>query len=216
LRVLCEAVKHWVLAKAHPLPDRIELETGKPGTIQHAVVLAVAHELLPEMQCIHVTTPDDTESMDVRPIVWIDDSDIGVYGWEPVCRYLGRLWRSYPIHPENALSVDGSLAHLNAFMRSVLVAEEEDEDVEVVTHIVVSYLKEMETRQSEFDDDKWLEGFDEYTIADLCWYTALRFTMDKHDLEADDVLPSHTLMAMWFERMQQKYVSDSYGEKKDI
>jgi hypothetical protein len=101
------------------------------------------------------------ESLD-RPSVRVDEGD-EVEGLFPVCRYLGRLWRTHPVDPFHALLVDGSLDRLARAMHVSELAEPSD-----LPKVVARVARELERRLARHDD-LWMEGMDEPSLADACW-----------------------------------------------
>lgn len=183
LQRLCLYLKHRILDCAHPLPRRIEVFPGPPGTIERAIVEAVMARVgIVELRAWH--------KGDERPTVWVDDSEVGVSGCFAVCRYLGRLWRFHPTTPESALMVDGSLELLAQFLQPL-------GKVDVANH-VCAFATELELRLEAHDGDApWLEGFEKETVADVCWHAAFTYIFRDHHVDLD-----HPRLMEWFDAME--------------
>lgn len=179
----CLYIKHRILEYAHPMPQTVRVFAGPAGSVERAVIEAVMD--------FSFATPREGCPGEDRPTLWVDDEWTGVYGWMPICRYLGLLWRAYPTTPLSALYVDGALDLLARFLQS---------DVPPADRFC-AFVTQLELRLEKRDsDDPWLEGFDSKTIADMCWHAALTHHMEEHTLEIDE--EQHPLVFEWMCAME--------------
>ena len=219
---LLHKFKHLLLSYLYPLPKLIEVHPGPPGSIDRAIVQAIlgTYDLpgVVQVHADHVHTP---------PTLWIyDDEDCdkaSVYtGCLPLCRYLGRMLRIYPVHPRNALSLDVGLDHLFEFVRglearrsegSVVQAKRDDtgggffhhlfrkdESQEELHAYIRTQLDHLEDRMEHYGEP-WLEGMDACSLLDHCWWGVLQW-IQEHVEDAsrldDGRMPC---LSEWWDRM---------------
>lgn len=151
-------LKHWLLDLLHPLPARTVVCLGAPGSLESAIVREV-------IKRTHVPGLEEVSGSKVHVVV--DEDSDPVEGWGPVCRYLGRLGRTYPTTPASALVVDGALDTL-AQMAAALEHGGPPKDV-------VSTFVEMLEEGGFEEGEVWLMGMDAPSVADACWKGALRW-----------------------------------------
>ena len=149
LQSACVRAKHFVLKRAHPRPDRIEVFPGKEGTIEHVAVTA-AMRSLPEVEVVDQT---DGLSAFIRL-----DGEVTATGWQPIVRYLGIMNYSMPTTPENALIVDMFLTIFASMIENPPTTQEE-----------LDYA--LAALESSLQDDEmsptYLGRFESMTIADI-------------------------------------------------
>ena len=174
LHHLCGSVKHWVLDTAHPTPLKLRVFAGTPGSVDRLILCEVlSHVDIPGLeQCC-----DDDDMR--TPTVWTESGACGVTGTMAVCRYIARLWRLYPVNPENALAVDGILEKLQSFCRDLTALEEEEEEeiesiIEAHLDILECHLCNLVQDRIDGDDETlpsipWMSGLDGLTVADIAW-----------------------------------------------
>lgn len=193
---LCAFLKHHILDGAHPLPERVEIFPGPPGSVERAIVQAV-------MAHVNIGTECAPSKGEERPTIWLDGDELGVHGCFAICRYLGRLWRLHPTTPQSTLAVDGMLELLAAFVKDVPAS-----DADVASH-VCAFLTELELRLEAHDGDAaWLESFESRTVADVCWHAALVHVMKRHQVVVTD--ETHPRVVEWLDAME-----DDDEEEKD-
>lgn len=170
VRWLCAEIKHWVLERAHPLPKSLEVFPGAPGSVQNAIVMRVLEEIDFDSLGIDLELCVDEEN-GTEPRLWVDESEPSVDGWMSVCRYLGRIWKLYPVHPENAAHLDTSLELLDGAVKKTCRIKEA--------------LKRLEARMPA--DGLFLESMASMSVADLCWQAALEKMSATEDIAWADV-----------------------------
>lgn len=202
LHRICLFFKPFILTYAHPLPRIIDVFTGKPDTMEHAIV----QELLIYTDQLdgRVYKNPFNNGDNVVPAIWIDNQVVPTYGCMAVCRYLGRLWRLYPSCPRNALAADGSLDLLQR-----LIYAKHDNNNQLVV-----YMAELEERLERFDDTStWMEGFDTLSVADVCWAGAIRYLLKKDMFEIDkEMFPK---IASWWDDINESTASETSDDDSD-
>lgn len=172
LQSLAHSLRHPVLDVAHPLPERLDLSLGRRGSLQqHLIVytLAAVEGIDGRVQIVNRNSTQVT----------LADEHGSVHGAVAVCRYLGRLWKLYPVCPRNALSVDGFL--------ELLVHPDEHDDR--------SFLVTLDTYLAV---DAFLGGFASPTIADVCWHACICWLYGR-EWEGAELFPH---LSRWFQSMQ--------------
>lgn len=149
LRSACVAAKHFVLKRAHPPPDKIEVFPGKEGTIEHAAVTAVMRSL-PEVEVVDET---DRSTAFIRL-----DGDVTATGWQGIVRYLGIINYLMPTTPENALIVDMFLEIFAPMIKNPPTTQEE---LDHALSALESSLRADET------SPRYLGRFNSITLADI-------------------------------------------------
>jgi hypothetical protein len=205
-------LKHVVLDLAHPLPESVEVYAGRPGTLSYAITRSVLSRMsfdamrerakLLERGRGNVEGGEENASGESgeeeeederlldRPSVRVDEGD-EVEGLFPVCRYLGRLWRTHPVDPYHALLVDGSLDRLARAMHASEAVEAAD-----LPKVVARVARELEARLEQCDE-RWMEGMNEASLADACWKGYFTWARAQ---DAWKTLPPH--VAAWWHAMR--------------
>lgn len=106
-------------------------------------------------------------------------------------RYIARVERLYPTTPEKALTVDTLLDCLMSYCHDATT---------LVPCVIASYTSMLATRFLPFYDT-YLGGFEQPTIADLCWATALMYSSSRCDVNLYECAPN-TYFAVWWYRIQ--------------
>jgi hypothetical protein len=199
---MLNALKHWVLDLAHPLPRTLDVFAGWPGSVERAVVLRVASVVGDGITLRWQTTGEgfDEDLLLQHPVVWphadAHEGGVGHTGMLAVCRYLGRLWRLYPTDPANALAIDSALDLLQRFCGAARHADE------ALLPVLRAFLRALEDRM-ELHDSVWLEAMGCASLADLCWAAAYEWACVKtrsSPLEAageDETVEFPRLAAWW-------------------
>lgn len=201
LSLLWTYLKHFVLDLVHPLPPAVDLFQGAPGTVEHSIVRRVVScTELPKLTIRAHGEDDEEDATGSRlPAVWPDgDFEAGGVpstGCFAVSRYIGRLWRLYPVNPQNALAIDSSLDLLARF-----IADVDDCDQTEVRKHVRTYMKILERRMSVHDED-WMENMSSQSLADLAWAGAFEWASQSDDLFAEGSDMEFPRMGLWWEMM---------------
>ena len=164
VRGLAHMARHVVLDLAHPLPEHIEVSVGPSGSLQQYMVVYV----VAAVDGIHgrvQTVEGDT--------VTLRDDYGSATGTLAVCRYLGRLWRLYPVDPHNALCADEWLEMLG----------------QRIDASALSCLEE------SLEGRTFLGGFVALSIADVCWHAALCWKYGRGWEGDDETFPN---LSRWF------------------
>lgn len=182
LQRFCLWLKHTVLDVAHPLPSKgITVFLGSIGSLQSAITRDVISSTdIPNLVVLtqHPDDPDDEISS-----VWVDDEEH--QGCFAVCRYLGRLWRLYPVTPTSALIVDSLLDLLTIFSRPF--ACEKNVHVDFVREHLITYVEELDCCLTE---DSYLGDLNLLSLADVMWCASIRHVVTTYGLE-DDFYDEH-------------------------
>lgn len=182
LQTMCQSVSHWVVDAAYPAPRELLVYPGVPGTMERAIVEAVlAH--------VHHDALVQCALGGKHPSLSID-GDTPVTGCFATCRYLGKLWRLYPLNPKHALIVDGLLDCLSPFLAPTDTREPEE-------------LQDMLEELCCGDNVPWLEGLGGPTMADACWRGALAWLIDQklqHPVDG----ATHPRLARWWAAWDEK------------
>lgn len=190
-------MKHWVLDIVHPMPPAIDIFPGATGTVKQAIVRRVLAEVdIPGLRmCAHGDTEDEFE-----PAAWpngdASEEVVGHTGCLAVCRYVGRLWRLYPVHPVNAMIVDSSLERLS---RLLVDLEEYDGDTELLRLRVGVCMQILEDHMEE--DAEWLENMNTSSLADVCWAGAFSWVSNRMELFPEDTRDQFPKLEEWWRRM---------------
>ena len=162
-------LKPYVLDWAHPIPDSINLYAGPVGSITSAILLTTLTRCSFEDR---VVLYDDLQCS--GPCIWLSDETPDLKrDMCSVLRYMGRLQRSYPSHPHNALCVDDTLDEVGKF--SALFSSNASWREEAKA--IVDALEFLDLR---VQNGKWLDDFSEATVSDVAWFAALRWVFYKH------------------------------------
>ena len=174
LQGVAHALRHPVLDLAHPLPERLDVSLGRRGTMQqHLIVYTLAAVDGIEGRA-HVVNHNSAQ-------VTLVDEHGTARGAVTVCRYLGRLWRLYPVYPRNALTVD-------EFLELLADLDEYDD------HTLLA------TVDARLGADAFLGGFQAPTIADVCWHACICWLYGR-GWAGSETLPN---LSRWFQTMQQQ------------
>jgi hypothetical protein len=181
---------------SHPMPHSLVLYRGKEGTLARAIVDSV-------LASTHLASLEVRDVDHTHPMLLIDDT-FCVQGCLAVCRYFGRRWRLYPLHPEHALLVDGLLDRLAEHLALTPL------DAPPPPATIAGYLADFfantksstvgkmvpDVLESLFDDEEtWLEGFARPTLADVCWKGAVGWMVDQNIVAID--ASTHPRLARW-------------------
>ena len=198
--------KHTLLDYAHPIPSITEIHVGKSTSVLAILMeeMMASMDSLPNVILIPDSNDDDTVTIEV-------DDDVPVKGVLSAVRFLGRLSRLYPITPESALLVDSNLERLGGFLPVVYEwCRNGISDKEAVTKRVT---EEMEWLESRFDDNEiWIEGFGDKTIADVCWTGVIRWVVENDLWDADATTSCHENLACWWSHVRPEYVDEEEDE----
>ena len=181
---LAHSLRHPVLEQAHPLPDVLEVALGPEGSLERCIVVYVVAE---------VDGIDGRVRIVHDAPVALRDDDGEVCGTIAVCRYLGRLWRLYPINPRGALAVDGMLELLASFCLPYRILAPDAPSYEHER----AHLDTLEARLAA-SDTPWMESFDAPTIADVCWHAAM------HWLRGRDAAEERPHLGRWLKAMNAR------------
>lgn len=207
---LCLYLKRWVVEHAHPAPHRIDVDPGKDGTIQHAIVMKTLSQTFERIEGMRVEMDTASDGMSDDDTVheasmWLDgESGIVVSGCFTICRYAGKLARLYPICPFSAAFVDEWLERLQHWTRDV-------EDGTDLLPYVVAIIQRME---SSMEDTDFLAGLASMSIADVCWSGAFEWLKKHHpqiikEIEWDD-FPN---VEMWVCTMTHIFEEEDDGDE---
>ena len=181
LQALAHWLRHHVLDIAHPLPEYVKIYPGPRSSLgQYLIVYTTAavNSLDNRVQLLDYECECNTTTR--------FDKDGVVRGAIPICRYLGRIWKMYPVDPRNAMTVDGLLELMPALLSA---SDWPEYDEGSMPERILAVLEE------NLLDSQWLAGFESPTIADVCWYAVCCWFQDRM---WDDTTPNAT---QWFQRM---------------
>lgn len=174
---LLNIVKHMLMDLVHTSPWRVIVYGGKAGSMERAILEEVVSST--NMDYLEMM-PDDTDfAPEVRPFLTLNDELTVTSGRTAICRYLGRLWRSYPTTPSSALKVDASLETLEEFVRPWVTGEGPEYPE---AHLRRFIEKVEQTLNPNYPYN--IYNFESPTLADQCWAGAFRFVVSK-ELEED-------------------------------
>lgn len=186
LAALTSRFKHVVLDVAHPFPSHVCLHSPFPS---------MAWDILHWLSRFHPGDielipcgEEEEEEEDVRIEV---EGRIIAYGLFTAVRYLGRLARTYPTHPENASSVDASLELLQSMLDTCVDEDEEDAERYDRTGIA-AYLSCVEGYYCE--ESVWQFSFSAPTVADICWHAVLKRLKKEHAIDTTGLPHLHRLL----------------------
>lgn len=196
LHRVCADTKHWVLDVAHPLPTEIRVFAGAPGSIEEAVL----SRLIQTCRLDHLArVPVNVSSMACagEPDIHVThaSTETVAVGFLAICRYLGRLWRLYPVHPEHALLVDSNLEILSSYTKPLRVPM----DGSVLSQHTRSALTKLDGRLSENTGEVWLGDLNAPSVADHCWFAALQWIGMRIDVSA--MMQDFPDAGAWWETM---------------
>ena len=201
LRSFCARYKHWVLLQAHGQPTHLEVFAGKPGSLVRRIVSAVLRDA--RIHPDRLTYYPDANDLE-EPRMWLDHDDPavtrnGIRGWTAVCRYVGHLSRSYPVHPVHAAYIDSSLHDLDGLVRYVASCEADGFDAFLCTGWRAS-VEALEARLDDNEGDEvWLEHMGSPSLADACWFAALEWLEAHNAAITDDAFPN---VQVWLAEMR--------------
>lgn len=193
-------VKHYVLDAAHPLPRRV-LVTAPPVDTLEGLVMEEVCSNVPLDGLVLEHDPDATTSS-VRV-----DGEAAVTGPCAIVRFLGRLWRSYPVTPANALLVDSALERLHDFLS---LSESEGDALAAQT---LRHVGRLEHECFE-DGAPYLHGFGRPTIADVAWCGAIRWVVENDVCDFGD--GDYPCMAEWWSAVRPEYVVVDTDDEDDV
>lgn len=198
VRGVSQRLKHRVLDSAHPLPRLVEVHVGNEHRVSAMIMAEMVESVRDHLDTVLLIT-DSTEGNEVSTEV---DDTVRVTGVVSAVKYLGRLARSYPTTPTNALIVDGSIETMQRFLAIVVEWDEEDSiEVESLQPLLREW---MDTLESRFDPDYvWMEGFTEKTIVDVCWTGIFRWVFENNLFEITHDYPN---LACWWRFVRPDYV----------
>jgi hypothetical protein len=177
-----------VLDWAHPIPDCINLYAGPVGSITSAILLTTLTRCSFEDR---VVLYDDVQYS--GPCIWLSDEMPDMK--REMCsivRYLGRLQRSYPSHPHNALCVDDTLDEVGKFatLFSSNVGYREE---------LKALVKALAFLDLRVQKGKWLDDFSECTVSDVAWFAALKWVFSKHP--KINLADEYPCVNVWYSKM---------------
>lgn len=214
----CHAAKHWVLDRAHPVPERIVVFPGRAGTVHaHMLRSLIADTRL----CATVVEEHMYDATEERPTLWIEDEE-SVSHPMAVARYVGRLWRLYPVTPHHALLVDATLDLLSDFLLVLARVDKKTPSLVTFFHAfdvrkhVVAGIEALETR---LEDDAFLDGFVHPTLSDVLWSSVMDYVIEHHQL-FDLEFERFPKFAKWYaalvvEEVESHDVGTTTEEKKE-
>jgi hypothetical protein len=179
LQYVSHSVRHLVLDHAHPLPKTVRVYPGAHDSIYRSLVLGVLDT------CRIPGTVVVESSEQHRPSMWLEDEAKSVEGCMTVCRYFGKQWRLLPVNPATCADVDSSLELLQSFLYPI-VGDLVSQPAQLSNH-VATFCSLLEDTFRFDDVCHHLNGFEADTLADLCWASAWRHVIDKHQIIIDEV-----------------------------
>ena len=202
LRSLCLYVKHWILDHAHPLPQSgLGVYPGTKGSLQASIAMGVVSAVdIPGMNIFHDYNPFD--ETDERTCVWIDHERY--HGCFAVCRYLGRLWKLYPVTPESALVVDSLLDLMAAFNRPFIC--EKTVHTDFVHDHLNAYIGELDACM---DGEMYLGNMETVSLADIMWYSCIKHVTLVHDIDEFYDKGEYERFHTWWCTMSKKEADDA-------
>ena len=194
LTFFCMRLKPFVLRHAHPPPSVVEV-FAKDSSISICIMTEMIERLNDMTHTEGYLALHDKES------VLTVSEGTSQEGLMPGIRFLGRLTRTYPTNPEDALKVDAALERVVDF----ITASKECESLEeaVAEHI--------EILEAAFDPDfLWMDGFDSMSVLDVCWAGIFRWVSER---DVKMVMPPN--LKCWWKQMgpQSDHSSDDSDDE---
>ena len=169
-----------------------------------------------DLQIVMLCEPSESVRRDEPHLsVQLFGDDIEVTGCLSVARYMGRLYRIYPLDPQNALLVDSILERLVQFQTPFMYYDKPQPlGLDCVPDTYVDWLRTVHVPRAlkEFEDlqqahgvscesDRvWLAGMDSTSLADLCWAAAFNWSAKQGHLD-DDALDDLPIMREWCDEL---------------
>ena len=189
-RATALAHKHVVLDLAHPLPAEVRLRLRETGG-QACVVRAVA--TMARVDGLNVIILDASDVHE--PHVRVGDGTEEVVGAMAAVRYLGRLARTYPTTPSEALRVDGALDRFKRTLDEIEAWEWQRDrypDTVVVEGLCVA--------ADELGGFEWMKDVDRCGVVDACWTGLIGWLLDQHLYTEEALTREFPTLAAWWRR----------------
>ena len=163
-----DVLKHIMLDCVHPYPRRVVLHVPPEPSIGAAILASLRDKHVGEIEI------EESEEGEVKVEV---DGRVRAHGLFTACRYLGRLARSYPINPANALLVDASLETLQMMVDACDAVGADEWENEKVRPF-------LESLESQYGTTLWLHELDRPSLSDFCWTAALHHISERAHIDA--------------------------------